>query len=247
MASEQPSITILTFKYRTRDGKSRYTAQHVNALRSMLAKHLTIPHRLLCITDDPQGVQCDTMPMWQTEPVALSGGRPDNFRRLLAFDEDFQRGLGTEWVAQIDLDVVIRANIDHLFRDRSDFTILTGTRSPETGRRVCGYNGSFWLCRAGARHTFAQSYAPQRMGKILRDVKIDGGQLVGSDQAWLWHTTPCEDVYTEADGIAQYTSGRWQDAAVVFFAGQRKPWDVAGECPALYLEWLSHAGIGVAA
>ena len=46
-----PMISVICWKW----GKL-FSPVYVNRLRSMLARHLHIPHRLYCITDDRRGL-----------------------------------------------------------------------------------------------------------------------------------------------------------------------------------------------
>ena len=95
MATGTPeALTVACLKWGT-----RYSAAYVNNLRAMVARNLTVPHRFLCITDDPSGVESETRPMaldvptWWGKVELFSHPVPG---RLLFFD----------------LDTVIAGNID---------------------------------------------------------------------------------------------------------------------------------------
>ena len=51
-----------------------YSAEAVNRLRHELAEHLTIPHDVVCITDDPNGIDSGirVLPLWD-DAAALGG------------------------------------------------------------------------------------------------------------------------------------------------------------------------------
>lgn len=55
-------FNIVCLKYGT-----KYTAAHVNALYNGVQKNTTIAHRFICFTDDPTGVECETMPIPENE------------------------------------------------------------------------------------------------------------------------------------------------------------------------------------
>lgn len=56
-----PELTFVCFKWRpVRTGFQlpsvcQYTAKHVNVLARMFARHLSVPHRVVCITDQTKG------------------------------------------------------------------------------------------------------------------------------------------------------------------------------------------------
>lgn len=88
----------------------RYSDVWVHRLRAMVAKHLTIPHRFVCLTDRPiDGVECrplqPKLPTWWAKLSLFPAG---------TFDDE---------VLYLDLDVVLTACIDgvveHARLDRS--------------------------------------------------------------------------------------------------------------------------------
>jgi hypothetical protein len=59
--------TVATFKWRPRPGyRSAFASSHVNVLQRMVARHFNRPHRFVCITDDPEGLDpaVDAVPLW---------------------------------------------------------------------------------------------------------------------------------------------------------------------------------------
>ena len=36
----------------------KYGVDYVNILRDMVRRHLAVPHRFVCLTDDPAGIEC---------------------------------------------------------------------------------------------------------------------------------------------------------------------------------------------
>ena len=66
--------TILCMKWGT-----KYGPEYVNRLHSMVRRHLTIPHRFVCLTDNREGLHADieTFPIPSLE---LPAGAPERDR-----------------------------------------------------------------------------------------------------------------------------------------------------------------------
>lgn len=94
----------------------------------MLAKHLTVPHRFVCVTDDVEGMEragVEAFPIWNL-PVQVEASRRfklNNYIRLGMFDEDIGGRIGDELLS-IDLDIVVRANLDSLIPRDVAFKIM---------------------------------------------------------------------------------------------------------------------------
>jgi len=205
-------VTIVCWKWGT-----KYSAIHVNALASMLEQLVSIPYQLLCLTDDPKGINCETVPAWNY-PVVINSNRPKNWRKLYTLSSRFQNQFDTPLVAQIDLDVLITSNIDHLFQlpDTTEFKILTGTIFK--GKELSLYNSSFWVCRNGARSFIFDQFNPRTSPQLIPSY------YKGSDQAWISYLSENEEVFTIEDGIGQHKS-RHENLPMLFFAGSDDPWN----------------------
>ncbi len=63
-------MKFVTWKWDV-DGTRVFTSEHVNVLRSMIERHYPEPHTLICITDDPSGldprIEVFDMPVTGTE------------------------------------------------------------------------------------------------------------------------------------------------------------------------------------
>ena len=98
----------------------KYGPEYVNILRSMVARHLTLPFRFVCLTDDRDGIDAD-IDVREIPKVGFAD-----------FDERLPWTFGHGWLKVttfaaplydltgptlfIDLDVVIVANIDCFFQ-----------------------------------------------------------------------------------------------------------------------------------
>lgn len=92
---------ILCLKHGT-----KYSYKYVNILYNMCKRHCTIPFEMVCLTDDPEGIDEDITIL----PL------PDHLRGWWCKPYMFSKELGLNGnVLYFDLDVVIANNIDKLF------------------------------------------------------------------------------------------------------------------------------------
>ena len=82
-------LTVVCFLWRTPDGRHNhlyeYDADYVNKLRSMLGRHLSLAHELVCVTDIPEGIHPGVRIV--PTPVEVRDW-PGMLRRLVIFRED---------------------------------------------------------------------------------------------------------------------------------------------------------------
>jgi hypothetical protein len=213
-------LTVVCWKWA--GWRAIYTAEHVNVLELMLKTHLRIPHRLVCVTDDPTDVRCETMPIWDYPQVEVDKNKPNCFRRLRLFSDEARDMFGPR-VLSIDLDCSILGDITPLIT-KHDFRIVQGRAAP--------YNGSMWLLRTGSRPQAWHDFDAEAFRDAVAGTKnVVGRPFYGSDQAWLSSKLPGEATWSDADGVYQYRDLALRapefpnDARIVFFAGTRKPWD----------------------
>lgn len=208
-------LTITTVKFRGRAARD-YTSERVNKLARMIARNTTIPHKFVCLTDDPRGLDADyriinpiKVPDW---PIR------DNFTKLRAFSEPL-----SDRVCLLDMDCIVTGDIDPILSIPDPFVIMRGTVR-RTGGMVSKYNSSFVMFdydAAAPVRTFTVEAA-----RKMRETNPDGGKAVGSDQRWIEHVIPDATMIGQAEGVWQYKRlpvgelGR-----LVFFAGDVKPWD----------------------
>jgi len=212
-------LTIVSWKWHQPNYRSKFTAEHVNILQRMVERNLTIPHRFVCITDDPKGVECETIPLWDSPNICLPSKRPNCYRRLKVFARDAGEWLG-ERILSIDLDTVIMRNIDHIAGRTEDFVAFGDTA------KSTHYNGGLFLLRAGA--------FPEVWENFTEDAPRLTKGIVGSDQAWISHTLgPGKPVWGPKDGVYSYRvhlrEGRLpvpKDCAILSMHGKNDPWTV---------------------
>ena len=202
-----------------------YTPAHVHTLQAMVARNTTLPHRFVCITDDPAGLECETIPLWD---VYEAGGC---YHRLRAFDPDF--GLLGRRFAWIDLDAVIVGNIDHILDVDADFAI---NKYVYKGRLHQHYNGGIVVMTAGARPQVWDRFDPRVSPRYIRMLNHKS-LLLGSDQAWISHVLGNgERTFDHREGVYEMMSlTRMRrrvvnepqnipaDARIILFSGPRDP------------------------
>ena len=104
---------------------NKYGPQYVNILAAMVRRHLNRPYRMICFTDDPNGLnsEIEVFPLPQLDIPAHLPER--GWRKLTIFGEDIVRQTGMEGTALfLDLDIVILDTLDPFFELPGDFQII---------------------------------------------------------------------------------------------------------------------------
>ena len=207
--------------------RSQFRAVHVNILRHMVRRHLTIPHRFSCITDNPVGIEpgIRIIPLWKDlegvrNPNVKNG--PSCYRRLKAFSAEAEQIIGKR-ILSIDLDCVITDDLVPLVSREEEF-ICWGDTAKGTY-----YNGGLWMLTAGTRtrvwDTFDHKTSPRETSRQ---------RIIGSDQAWIslclgggeakWGRD--DGVYSFRNHIHGKGSQLPQNAKIILFHGGHDPWHV---------------------
>jgi hypothetical protein len=224
-------LTVVCWLWRQESRTVLYKPEYVDVWANMLRRNLTIPHRLLCITDNPSDIKTvETYPLWEDLGVnnpKWGHTRPQCYRRLKAFSEEMRPILGDRFVS-MDLDCVILGNIDAILSRPEEFIINRGTTQKNP------YNGSLWMMNTGCRSFVWDTFDPETSPKQAE-------RWLGSDQAWMREALgPNEATWGIEDGITNYLHvariPRWnpKDTKIVFFQGTVKPWDST----ALQRRWI---------
>lgn len=222
--------------------RSSYAPQTVYALRDMVARHYPHPHRFVCVTDDPRGLEdVETFPIWREgieilPPEGLNW--PSCYVRLKAFSDDAYAWFGPRYVS-LDLDTVIVDDLTPLFDRPEEFVIWNETDWPG----VQHYNASIWLLASGTRTRVWDEFDRRNSPRVAYQAGCRGG-----DQAWIsFLLGPGEATFTAADGVLSYrrhivpNGGRLPShARIVNFHGPVDPWSPAAQA----LPWVrEHWGV----
>jgi hypothetical protein len=221
-------ISFVTFKWTKPGYRSTFTAAHVNVSRHMIERHYPHPHRFICVTDDPKGIDAgiEVIPIWTDHadipnPSWPSG--PSCYRRLKVFSKEFGQIAGERFVC-FDLDMVFTGDLTRLFSRTEDFLIW------HTGNPRIPFCASMFMMTAGKFSHVWDDFDPESSPK-----KALESQMKGSDQAWIAHKLGMklagwgtnDGVYSYRDHIIRNFAGKLpKNASAVVFHGKPDPWDM---------------------
>lgn len=209
-------ISFATFKW-----GSKYSAEHVNTLARMVARHYRSPHRMICVTNDAAGIDPSIEIVADREdfasvPSPHGGSMPSSYRRLRLFSPDIAETFG-ERIVNLDLDLVITADIQPLFERKESFI---GWRDAYWPKQI---NGSVWMVKAGAHPEVWSDFEPVLSPRYA----LDRGYK-GSDQGYISSMLPDCAKWTQADGVYSFKKDKCEslpaNARIVVFHGEPKPW-----------------------
>lgn len=228
-------MTVVTWKWNQPGYRSTYGPETVNVLRRMVARHYPDPHRFLCVTDDPRGLDSGigVVPLWDDFPGLghPQGERyPSCYRRLRAFDPQIRSVFGDRFVS-LDLDCVIVDDLRPLWNRSEDFVGWAGTHAKNR------YNCSMFLMTAGARPQVWEQFNPRQS-----PLRAQRAGFYGSDQAWISFILGAREArWQDSDGVVSYrlhvqpAGDRLPNGTrMVFFNGKRDPWDAE----MMRIEWV---------
>lgn len=136
---------------------SKYGADYVNRLRSMVGRNMSRPFRFVCLTDDPEGLGPDveTFPFPQLGVAPIDEREPWALRfawlKVAVFASPLYDLTGPTLC--LDLDVIISGSLDPFFDHPGDFVVIK-----EWDKRDITGNTSVFRFEAG------------RHGDLLRDL-----------------------------------------------------------------------------
>jgi hypothetical protein len=214
------TLAVVVFAW----GGSRpiYLPWHVHNTKRMVGKHLTVPHKFVVVTDDPEAHVADgieVVPLWSCpEHETLKRHWVNCYVRLGLFDKDIG-GKIADRILAIDLDAVIRSNIDDLVADDAPF-------------RIMNVYSRKWL-QGGLFRVEPGKVTPCPWDQIIRheETKIleRSAKWCGSDQAVMselfYDRVMSGEIprYDETHGMA---INDWTSPWRVFFrTGHRKCWE----------------------
>jgi hypothetical protein len=197
------------------NGHFRYGADHVRRLRASVARNLSMPHRFVLVTDQPDsdyGPGVEIVPLWND--FARDGGC---YRRLKAFDRETAQRLGERFV-WLDLDTVIMGPLDSLFNRDEPFVAWRDVNPPTP------YCGSMIMMNAGARQQVWDQFIADPNAARAR-----AQRYIGTDQAWIGECLGTrEPTWGPEDGVYNFKKevanrGLPDNARIVFFTGPVDP------------------------
>lgn len=224
-------ISVVVFKWSKPGYRSTFTGEHVNTMASMVARTYPDPHRVICVTDDPSGIDPDVMcvPLWtnhnELKNVSWPSVGPNCYPRLRVFSKEFAKIAGERFVC-VDLDVVLTGDMRPLWNRTEDFVIYA---SKTAGYHYCG---SMFMMTAGCRAQVWEDFDPATSPAAAK-----AGGNNGSDQGWIqhrlgrkeatWHVA--HGVYAFRTDLRRREEKLPRDARMVIFHGQPDPWQAEAQ------------------
>lgn len=170
-------VNVICMKWGT-----KYGPEYVNVLRRMVARNLKQPHRFVCFTEHPEGLdpEVEVMPL----PVCRVPDRPEiqAWRKISLFTPEL--GL-TGPTLFLDLDVVITGPLDPFFDyEPGRFCIIHNWTHPD--RRVG--NSSVFRFEAGAYPYVFDEYNqdPDKVANENRNEQIYVTARIDEKEGVLW-------------------------------------------------------------
>lgn len=216
-------LTIVTWLW-DRKG-SGLGPKHVNILRDMIARGYGKPHRFVCITDDPSGIECETYPLWSDYSDLVNphnASLPSCFRRLKLFSKEAIQLFGQRRVS-LDLDCIVTGDLTPLF-ERDEPFVGWGVKGSFHDRV---YQGSMWLVQGEKYASVWDNFHPQFSPKTAYAAGYGG-----TDQAWMSWFIGQKAAWSNLDGVYNWKTdllprgGTLPPSRIVFFPGDNgKPWE----------------------
>lgn len=229
-------ITIVFWKWKG-ERADDYTSERVNVAARAVSANLRLPHRFVCITDDPSGLapHIGTVPLPEM-PDAPSRNGFRTWVKLRAFDPAFARTLG-ERLLILDVDMIVTGDLTALFARTEP--VVCWHHGPIS--KGLYYQGGMILMDAGARPQVWESFDPATSPAILEELGY-----AGDDQAWMSHCLWPHEATWPKGQILKARHLRDQippGARMIHFAGRLKPWhpECRRQWPRLARAWERYA------
>ena len=178
-------LPVVTFKWA---GHIPYGACDVNVWGAQVDRWLDRTSELICVTDDPEGIDGSirTVPMWRDH---FESGR--DWHRLKLFTEEMADMIGPRFVV-MDLDTVMCGPLDPLFDNDHPFMAW---RDPSRDQ----YCTALFMMDAGAFPHVWDSFDPDAALRLRQS-----GLYGGYDQAWISWVLPGQPRWTRDDGVLSF-------------------------------------------
>jgi hypothetical protein len=226
-------ITIITWLWKPQSyWRTGYCAEDVNFLEKQLKENIKVPFKLVCVTDMPEGIQCETLPLWPDIMTRKQAGPgPNCWRRLWVFSKEAKDFFNTDKILSIDLDVLICGDITDIVTESVDFKITQKADNPRH------YNGSLWMLKLGSLTKVWDEFDPETSPIDAHDtLSMRGIDPCGSDQSWFTHQIKGAPTWDTHDGIYHFWYHDFSqqvpdNAKLIFFSGTTKLKDLPFDHP----------------
>lgn len=192
---------------------TKYPVEYVYKLQAMVARHMNVPYRFVCLTDNPlalPGIEC----------VNIIENLPGWWGKMKLFSIEWRQD---EKVIYFDLDMVICGDISKLVELEVDFAIC-GSFTRAAGNKN-------WPCIYGSCCMVLGSSLGVYIWDIFRSNRLALMAAAGNygDQVALQHIYPDATILQEVLpqgfflGYRNLTKFKPDECSVVVFAGANKP------------------------
>lgn len=168
----QQAVNVLCIKW-----GDKYGADYVNRLRSMVRRHLSLPHRFVCLTDVVEGIDSDI----EVHDIPRIGipdfdnraawTKAHGWLKVTSFANPLHDLSGPTLF--IDLDVVIVGSLDDFFQEPGEFNVIR-----EWDKRDGTGNTSVYRYVIGA-HADALDYLRDHQADVLKSVRNEQEFITG--------------------------------------------------------------------
>lgn len=210
----------------------KYGPEYVNTLRRMVARHLRRPHRFVCLTDDPAGLdpEVEVRPIPKVGFAEFDERRPWTFAhgwlKLTTFASPLHDLAGRTLF--LDLDIVIVGPLDDFFERSEPFVVIR-----EWDKRDGTGNTSCYLYTIGA-HADALEHLARGWPASIADVRNEQEYITGflgrQGKLGYWPDAWCRSFKRHClrpPPIGWFTTPRIPpDARIIVFHGRPNPPEV---------------------
>lgn len=154
------------------DGQVPYTVDYVVRLRAMVSRHLTRPHRFVCLTDRPDALPADL----DTIRIALPPGLFGWWAKVELFNA--AHGLAGR-VLYLDLDTLVVHALDPIVEYPAWFALVPpgGTFQPRTHQTIRRFNSSVMVWETGHTRALFEAWTPAVAAALWGDQDWIGQQM----------------------------------------------------------------------
>lgn len=203
---------------------SKYTAEDVNILYSMVKRNISIPYRFVCLTDDTSGLLPEIETLDLPYIKVPEKNDIDPWRKLGMFSKQIGDLEGK--CLFLDLDIIIVDNIDCFFSYSDKFSIIENWT--QQGRNIG--NSSVYCFEIG-KHTDVLEYYLNNMDEVLNNYdneQIYLSKKIGDIEFWPDDWCKSFKVHCMQPHFIRYfiPPKLPKGAKIVVFHGRPKPSDV---------------------
>lgn len=182
-------------------GNVDYSVEYVTRLRAMVARHLTLPHEFVCLTDRPWVLPGNMGSMPIRAPHPLAG--------WWAKIELFRPGRFEGRVLYLDLDTLVVADLAPIVEYPSEFALIptAGNFHPRDGKQVVRrFNSSVMVWEAGVPDFLYERWRPGVADRLHGDQDYFGEQVPHADTFPLSWFPRISELITSEDFIIPPTA-----------------------------------------